>query len=108
MYRKYPLPQIFMASKLVVGLMAVFTNILHISPKVTIYTYCYDCDVCYMQSNVMESTASCIDDRMANCSPHISTEHNRRNQKGLIVIKHTATKNSAKEEPQNCFKKNEG
>ena len=38
--------------------------------------------------------------------PHISTEHNRRDQKGLVMIKHPVTKNSAKEEPQNCIKKN--
>ena len=35
--------------------------------------------------------------------PHISTEHNRRDQKGLVMIKHPVTKNSAKEEPQNCI-----
>ena len=40
--------------------------------------------------------------------PHISTEHNRRDQKGLVMIKHPVTKNSAKEEPQNCMLKNEG
>ena len=37
--------------------------------------------------------------------PHISTEHNRREQKGLVMIKHPVTKNSAKEEPQNLIKK---
>ena len=31
--------------------------------------------------------------------PSISTEHNRRDKKGLVMIK----KNSAKEEPQNCI-----
>ena len=38
--------------------------------------------------------------------PHISTQHNRRDQKGLVMIKHPVTKNSAKEEPQNYIKKN--
>ena len=34
----------------------------------------------------------------------ISTEHNRRkDRKGLIMIKHPVTKNSAKEDPQNLI-----
>ena len=45
-----------------------------------------------------------MDDRLA--CPHISTQHNRRDQKGLVMIKHPVTKNSAKEEPQNYIKKN--
>ena len=37
--------------------------------------------------------------------PHISNEHNRRDQKGLIIIKHPVTKNSAKEEYKLLLKK---
>ena len=44
--------QIKLPTKLVVCLMAEFTNILYINIKITIYTYCYDYDVCYMQTNV--------------------------------------------------------
>ena len=52
--------------------------------------------------NVLEYTpASCIDDSSANWR---SNEHNRReDRKRLIMIKHPLTKNSAKEEPQNCI-----
>ena len=49
-----------------------------------------------------------IDDRLADWligGPHISIEHNRiEDRKGLIMINHPVTKNSAKEEPQNCIK----
>ena len=58
--------------------MAVFTNILNINIKITIYTYCYDYVVCYMQTNVCVMYIW----QMANCSPHISapntTEETRK------------------------------
>ena len=47
--------------------------------------------------------ASCIYDRRPIVVHIYSTKHNRRDQKGLIMIKHPVTKNSAKEEPQNCI-----
>ena len=44
---------------------------------------------------------SCVDDRLADVHPHISTKHNKRKDwKGFIMIKHPVTK---KEEPQNCI-----
>ena len=47
----------------------------------------------------------CIDERLANWHPHISIEHNRREDwKELNMIKYPITKNSAKEKPKLLLK----
>ena len=68
----------YKASKLVIGLMSVFT-ISCIYPlkniKITIYTYCYNYDVLWNKQRRVWMT-----DWPIGC-PHISTQHNRRDQK---------------------------
>ena len=86
---------------MVVGLMSVLTISCIISLKnikITIYTYCYNYGVLWNKQRRVWMTDWPIG------YPHISTQHNRRDQKGLVMIKHPVTKNSAKEEPQNYIK----
>ena len=45
----------------------------------------------------------CIYMTDGQCSPHISTKHNRRDQRGLIMIKHPVTKKLCKGRATDCI-----
>ena len=53
------------------------TSHWYISPKnikITMIIYCYDYNVCYMQTVFWNKPVSCIDNRSVNWCPHISTK----------------------------------